>query len=194
MRPSIPTTFLSAALLFAAVGTAAAQQPPGPAATLAAQRQAMVPLAYMDGTWRGTARTTGMDGTEHVVTQTERIGTLLDGTIRLIEGRGYNADGSTGFNAFAVLSYDPASKRYSMRSHAMGLRGDFDFVPTADGYVWTIPAGPMSIRYTATIRDGAWHEVGDRVQDGKAPVRFFEMTLARVGDSAWPASGAVPMR
>jgi len=26
------------------------------------------------------------------------------------------------------------------------------------------------------------------------PVRFFEMTLTRVGDTTWPAEGAVPQK
>lgn len=60
------------------------------------------------------------------------------------------------------------------------------------GYVWGIPAGPMTIRYTAVIKDGAWLEVGDRIMLFKEPVRFFEMNLKRVSDSNWPAAGAVP--
>jgi hypothetical protein len=80
-----------------------------------------------------------------------------------------------------------------MRSHAHGQSGDFAFTPTADGYTWELPAGPMTIRYAATIKDGVLHEVGDRIMPGKEPVRFFEMTLTRVGDSDWPAGGAVGM-
>jgi hypothetical protein len=40
--------------------------------------------------------------------------------------------------------------------------------------------------------DGAWREVGERIVEGRPPFRFFEMTLNRVGDSAWPAAGAIP--
>jgi len=50
----------------------------------------------------------------------------------------------------------------------------------------------MTIRYTAVIKDGTWNEVGDRVTKGQEPVRFFEMNLTRVGDSDWPAAGAIP--
>jgi hypothetical protein len=170
----------------------AAQQRPDPAALLAAQREAMAALAFMDGVWRGTATALGAAGDSHVLTQTERIGPLLDGTIKVIEGRGYEADGRTSFNALGIISYNVAAKAYSMRSYAMGLAGDFPLRLTSDGFTWEIPAGPMTIRYTAVVKDGKWTEVGDRIAPGKDPVRFFEAKLARVGDSAWPAAGAIP--
>jgi hypothetical protein len=78
-----------------------------------------------------------------------------------------------------------------MHSYAQGNVGDFALTPTADGFSWDIPAGPMTIRYTAVVRDGAWREVGDRIMPGKEPVRYFEMNLRRVGDTDWPAAGAV---
>lgn len=165
---------------------------PDPAALIAAQREAMVPLAYMDGVWRGPAWTILESGEKHNVTQTERIGPFLDGSVKVIEGRGYGADGKVGFNAFAVISYSPEKRGFVMHSYAMGHVGDFALTPTADGFVWEIPAGPMTIRYTAVIKDGTWREVGDRIVPGKDPVRFFEMNLKRVGDTSWPAAGAIP--
>jgi hypothetical protein len=35
------------------------------------------------------------------------------------------------------------------------------------------------------------HEIGERIVPGGEPVRFFEMTLKRIGDTDWPAAGAV---
>ena len=174
-----------------------AQQPaqrPDPQALVAAQKAALAPLAFMDGAWRGEARHTGFDGKQHVMVQTERVGPMLDGAIKVIEGRGYDADGSTAFNAFAVLSWDVGRQAFNFRTNAMGQSSDFAFRATADGFVWEIPAGPMTIRYTATIKDGTWHEVGDRIGADGTASRFFEMTLTRLGDSDWPAAGAVPMR
>lgn len=159
---------------------------------MAAQKEAMKALAIMDGVWRGPASTVLPSGEKHNITQTERIGPFLDGAIRVIEGKGYTQDGSVSFNAFGIISFDAAKKAYSIRSYAMGRVGDFVLTPTADGYVWEIPAGPMTIRYTATIKNGEWHEVGDRVAMGQEPVRFFEMTLKRIGDSTWPAGDPVP--
>lgn len=188
-------SILAATLLLVTVGaplTTSGQGRPDPAALIAAQRDAMAPLAMMDGVWRGPAWTILPSGDKHNITQTERIGPFLDGSIKVIEGRGYGADGKVSFNAFGTISYDPATRAYTLHSHAMGQVGDFVLKPTADGYVWEIPAGPMTIRYTAVIKNGGWLEVGDRITPGKDPVRFFEMNLKRVGDTNWPAGGAIP--
>jgi hypothetical protein len=174
--------------------TLTAQERPDPAALIAAQREAMAPLAYMDGVWRGPAWTILRSGEKHNITQTERIGPFLDGSIKVIEGRGYDASGKVSFNAFGTISYNPAKHVYTLHSYAMGNVGDFVLTPTADGYVWEIPAGPMTIRYTAVIKDGTWHEYGDQIVPGKDPVRFFDMNLKRVGDTDWPAAGAVPQK
>lgn len=185
--------FAAVALLLAA-STLFGQGRPDPAALLKAQREAMASLAFMDGAWRGAAWTLLPSGEKHTLTQTERIGPFLDGAVKVIEGRGYDADGKVAFNAFGTISYNPGTKKFTMHSHAQGMVGDFALTPNADGYVWEIPAGPMTIRYTATIKKGEWREVGDRLPPGKEPIRFFEMNLKRIGDTTWPAGGAIPMK
>jgi hypothetical protein len=180
------------ATLAATAAPALAQSPPDPAARIAKQQAAIKALSWMDGVWRGPAVTTRPGGVKVTITQTERSGPLLGGAVHVVEGRGYNADGSTGFNALGIISYDPDKDAYSMRSYAMGQAGDFPLTLTPDGAVWTIPAGPATIRYTITAKDGVWHEVGERVVEGQPPMAFFEMTLKRIGDSTWPAAGAIP--
>lgn len=165
-----------------------------PAELISAQKQAMAPLAWMDGLWRGTAWTILPTGVKHTITHTERIGPFLDGSIKVIEGRGYDPDGKVTFNAFGTVSYNPAKKTYTLHSYAMGNAGDFQLLLTDDGYVWNVPAGPFTIRYTATLKNGVWTEVGDQIAEGKEPVRFFEMTLKRIGDTKWPGEGAVSMK
>jgi len=164
---------------------------PDPGALIATQRAAMTPLAFMDGIWRGPAWTILPSGEKHSITQTERIGPFLDGSVKVIEGRGYEPDGRVGFNAFGTISFNPSTRAYTLHSYAQGNVGDFLLTPGADGFVWEIPAGSMTIRYTAVVKDGTWREVGDRIVPGKEPVRFFEMNLKRVGDTNWPAAGAV---
>ena len=190
IRHMLATTFLIACGMTVNVSA----QRPDPATIISAQREAMKAFAAMDGVWRGPAWTILPSGQKHNITQTERIGPFLDGSIKVIEGRGYNEDGTVGFNAFGIISYNPATKVYTIHSHAQGMVGDFVITPTADGYTWEIPAGPMTIHYTAVIKDGTLKEVGDRIMPGKDPVRFFEMNLKRVGDTDWPGAGAVPAK
>lgn len=187
--------FVSLAAFSVAFGVPlAAQAPPDPAALIAAQREAMAAFARMDGVWRGPAWSLTPGGRRELI-QTERIGTFLGGSVRVIEGRGYLADGSVGFNAFGVISFNPAANAYTLTSWAQGHAGAFPIRPTADGYVWEIPAGPGAvIRYTATIRDGNLREVGHRIAGEGPPVQIFEMNLRRVGDTSWPAADPVPMR
>jgi hypothetical protein len=177
-----------------ASGPASAQSPYDPATRIAAQREAMKPLAHIAGRWRGNAWTLRPSG-KHEIVQTERIGPFLDGSVIVIEGRGYEPDGQVGFNALGVIAYDPVTKAYSIQSNAMGFSGVFPLRLTADGYIWEVPAGPGAItRYTAVIRDGAWREIGERIAGDAPPVQTFEMNLKRIGDGDWPGAGAVPMK
>jgi len=170
------------------------QRRPDPATVLKAQREGMASFALMDGLWRGPAWTLLPSGEKHTLTQTERVGSFLDGTVKVLEGTGYEADGAVAFNAFGIISYDPATKAYALHSYALGHVGDFALTTTAEGWVWELPVGPMTIRYTATFKDGTWREVGDRIMPGKDPVRIFEMTLKRIGNTNWPAAGAVGLK
>ena len=164
------------------------------AAVLAAQREAIGRLSFMDGTWRGNRWTLNPRGTARDDPD-ERVGAFLGGTIRVGEGRGYEADGTIAFNALGVISYDPDTSRYSFSAWAQGRGGDFPFQVTDTGFTWETPAGPGAIiRYTATVRNGSWHEVGDRIVAGHPPLRVVELNLRRLGDTDWPGAGAVPMR
>ncbi len=147
----------------AVLGASAAAQQPDTAALLANQTEALRTFAMLDGVWRGPATVTEGNGHRIVFTQTERIGPFLGGSIRVIEGRGYDDDGAVRFNAFGIVSYSPQTRAYTLHSHAQGHVGDFAFVATGDGYRWEIPIGPATLRYTATVKDGELHEIGERI-------------------------------
>ena len=137
--------------------------------------------------WVGKATGTLPTGERYEVTQTERMGPLLGGDIVVIEGRGYKPDGTTGFNAFAIASWNPHTRKYELRSYAQGHAGTFELVLTDTGFTWEVPAGPEAVmRFTATVTDRTWRETGDYVATGRPPVRSFEMNLERVGDTDWP--------
>lgn len=181
---------LAALVLACAPATFAMAQEQNPAGTQA-QRDAMARLSFMDGEWRGTAVINSPAG-RTTLTQTERVGTHLGGSIRVVEGRGYAADGSTQFNAMAVIAWDPRAGAYTFRSYAQGYQGDYPFEATPTGFRWQTPAGPgATIQYEATITAERWHEVGHYVREGQPPLPYIEMDLRRVGDSDWPGAGAV---
>ena len=182
---------LIVAIVLASLAAEASAQQPDPAALIASQTEAMKAFAMLDGAWRGPASILQPDGSRLAFVQTERIGPMLGGSIRIIEGRGYDDAGATHFNAFGIVSFDPATRSYSLHSHAQGHVGDFAFVPTGDGYRWEIALGPATIRYVATVKDGELYEVGERIVAGREPLRIFEMRLKRIGDVDWPAGGAI---
>ena len=188
MKPLARLVF--AAALFAAPAGAYAQTAPSHHGS-EAQRAAIDRLAFLDGEWRGEATIHGTQG-ETTLTQTERVGSMLGGSIKVIEGRGYAADGSTQFNAMATVSWDARAGRYGFRSYAQGFSGDYPFEVTEDGFRWETPAGPgAKIEYVAVVRDGVWHEVGTWVAEGQPRRQIIEMRLTRIGDTDWPAGGAV---
>lgn len=187
---SFPVRFAVAAALLAVPLTAVAQVPPQAAGT-PSQRAAMAALNQLDGLWRGEAVMSGPAGAV-TITQTERVGPMLGGSIKVIEGRGYNPDGTTSFNAMAVISWDDSTGRYAFRSWANGRSGDHPFESTPDGFRWELPAGPNArVEYVAVVQDGRWHEVGHYIVEGQPPRQVIEMNLTRIGDSSWPAGGAV---
>jgi len=185
------SSLIAAALLAAAI-PAAAQMPPNAAERIAAQRTAMARLAYMNGVWRGQAWSLTPAGRREVV-HTERIGPFLGDSVKVIEGHSYLPDGSTGFNALGIISFDPATSAYTLHSYALSYAGDFPLRVTDTGYVWETPAGPGAVvRYTATITGNHWREVGERIAGTAPPLQIFEMNLTRVGDTSWPAGDPVP--
>lgn len=186
-----PFTCLALAAVLLAVPVAVQAQMPASPNGSEAQRAAMDRLDFMDGEWRGEATIHGPQGTM-TLTQTERVGSMLGGSIKVIEGRGYAADGSTQFNAMATVSWDARAGRYGFRSYAQGYSGDYAFEVTDDGFRWETPAGPgAKIEYVAVVRDRTWHEVGTWVAEGQPRRPMIEMRLNRIGDTDWPAGGTV---
>jgi hypothetical protein len=156
-------------------------------------KAAMAKLAFMSGVWIGTAEGVGSSGDAWKVTQTERMGPMLDGDIIVMEGRGYKSDGATAFNNFAVVSWDVIAQKYELRWYSTNAVRTVELKLTADGYVWEISDGSnMTTRYTATVKDKNWREVGELIENSKPPRKIFELNLKRVRDTDWPNGKPVP--
>ena len=177
-------------LIAASAAPAEAQAPNG--ALQAKQQAAMKALAFLDGEWAGPAEAHERTGT-FKMTQTERVGTLLDGTVRLVEGRAFDGKGKTLFNAFAVISYEVPRSRYVITSYASGYTTTTELKVKADGFEWEVPAGPgAKMQFSAVVKNGTWTEVGDYVGSDGAKKRTFQMAVKRSGHSKWPAGTLVP--
>lgn len=187
MRIPLVTVVAIAASLLAS--TALAQGPDPAALAGGSQAARLEPMRRFFGVWAGEATSIRQDGSRRTVWQTERVGPFLGGDIVAIEGRGFDGD-RVSFNAFGVVSWNARENRHEFRSYAGGQAGTWRFTITDTGYVWEIPAGPTTLRYTATLHDGRWREVGEMVREGSPPQQMFEMNLTRVGDTDWPAAGA----
>jgi hypothetical protein len=167
------------------------QGQPDPSMLISKQQEAMSRFAILDGVWRGTAWVMLPSGEKHQLTQTERVGPFLEGSVKVIEGRGYEEDGSVSFNALGIISFNPQTNTYSIRSYAQGQAGDFNITLTEDGYQWEIPAGPMTIQYKAIFGGDTWKEIGERISPDGTSIQFYEMTLKRISDTDWPSAEAI---
>ncbi len=146
-------------------------------------------FAWMDGRWRGPARAVTRDGAVSLI-QTERSGTMLGGRIRLVEGKGYMADGSVGFNALGVIART-AEGGYELHSWTLESAGSFPIEVSGTTYAWEIPIAVGIVRYAGSFDGETWRETGHLVREGQPPVETFRMELRRVDDTDWPAAGTL---
>ena len=158
---------------------------------LAAETPEPHPLAFMFGEWVGPASGYTQEG-QFSITQTERVGPMLDGDVVMIEGRGYNDANETAFNALAVISKTAPDGSWEIRSYAQGRAGTFPIEVSETGYTWSVPAGPRAqMIYTAEFEDGTWSQTGVYTPEEGAARQTFEMTLTRVNETDWPMADPV---
>lgn len=157
---------------------AAAQELPAPSG---AHTAAIDRLDFLVGRWHGSGWM--LMGPDQKVTfeQTEDVQTKAGGTVLAIEGRGRNG-AHIVHDAYAIVSFDAATRAYEMRSYLMqGQTATFPFSVTDRGFEWRM-SHPQAgqIRYRMTLSaDDTWVEVGERLVGEDRWVQFFEMTLTR---------------
>jgi hypothetical protein len=176
MRRSTVLSFLLAVVLVP--GLAHAQARPDPAPTLEAMKKA----AFLAGDWQGSGWMQ-MGPAKEEFTQTESVKTMLDGAILLVEGIGMSkaAPAEKIHHAVGVIAYDPLTKEYRFSPFVAGRSPMSVKAEIGDGtLVWGFQPQPnIHVRYTITVKDGAWHEIGEYSPDGTNWSQFFEMTLTR---------------
>ena len=148
-----------------------------------AVKQAMADVSVMVGEWSGEGWHLEPDGNKSISKVDENLVWKLDKTVILVEGIGRDADGKVVHNALGVISYDPFAKKYNMRSFlSSGLSTDaaFEVVkPNKEFRWWFKDKRGGTIRYSITLENGVWTEIGEYSKDGDNWGKFFEMNLKK---------------
>jgi hypothetical protein len=181
----VPVALAAAALGWTARSPAHALDGPEPAAALVDS-----PIAKMIGRWEGEAwYTVGPPGApRRHVRMVETAEWRMNRNAIVIEGTGEVVDAATeqekiGHNAIAVVRADP--KTQALKFHAFKLNE-----PPVDSDLEVLEGGEMrwgfapfpgaETRFTITLTDDEWVEIGEFRQGEGAWNQFMEMTLKRV--------------
>jgi len=166
-------------LLAILISTQVAAQRPDQSAKC---RDAMAKLAFLAGDWEGTASIQRREGPIQV-NQTEHIVWQLQNQVLTIEGTGRIPSGEIGFQAFAVINFDPADQQYKFRSfvkEGYSTQAYFNVLaPNQFEWGFDVPGGKT--RYKINLDENAktWHETGEYSADGQTWMKFIEMNLKK---------------
>ena len=141
----------------------------------------MSKLDFMVGSWEGSGWYRSPDGKISNFNQTEDVQSKLDGLVLVVEGNGSLENGENVHNAFAMITYDEETKKYSFNSHlADGKSIVADGWFNGDDFEWgfELPQGG-SILYSINYENDTWKESGKYSPDGNQWYPFIEMTLKR---------------
>ncbi len=155
-----------------------AQAPAGPPA---AQVAAMKRLSFLAGSWKGTGTIDRGPGVRKSFSQSETVAYKLGGLVLVIDGLGTAPDGTVVHQAFATVTFDPASGTYRFTAYDGLGRVHEGPATVGDGtFEWGMETGPVSVRYAIRL-DGAgrWAETGEMKRGNSPGQSFFEMTLAK---------------
>jgi hypothetical protein len=173
---SLFRTLPVAATLIGCALSLAAQQPSMPNA--AAQREAMMKLAFLAGHWSGPVSISRGPGEPIKLTQTETVQFKLDGLVLLIEGQSTGPDGKAQFQALATIAYDDEAHIYRFRAYNDGHYIDTELTLSPEGFAWGFNAGPAKIQNTMHLTTkGEWQETTDVIFGSNPPHRSVDMLL-----------------
>jgi hypothetical protein len=160
-----------------------AQMDPQAPARTARARAALAVLAPLLGEWEGPANAMVGPGRTRNFTQHELVELGSMGTVMIVRGTGRSTEaanaGAIEFEATAMIWVDEQSGRLRMKTHRDGRSVEPDVEVRADTIVWGFAVPGGRVRYTIAFGNDTWHEVGEFVRDGAAPIRTMEMRLQR---------------
>jgi hypothetical protein len=181
MRKSISTILICAGL------SSVAANAQSPEATI---KEKMKIFSVWVGRWQGEGSIQMGPGEPKKSKVEEKIESKLEGTVLLIEGIGKAPDPATKqeavvHHALGIVSFDPASGQYKLRSHLKdGRSTDAWLITTGENkFQWgfDIP-GRGKTRYSIALDPAAktWNEIGEYSADGNTWSKFFEMNLKKI--------------
>jgi hypothetical protein len=156
-----------------------AQAPVDPGPAIEAVKQ----VAFLEGNWTGEGWIQMGQGPREEFTQVETVELKVDGSILQIEGIGHTKGENPEkvHHALALIAFDPVGSTLIFSSFVAG-RPRLDVVPevTENGFTWGFsPPNGGQIRYSLTVENDTWHEVGEYSPDGQSWFQFFEMRLTK---------------
>lgn len=143
---------------------------------------------FIIGKWEGDGWAYNQQGVKENTHILEDIQFDLDQTIIVMRGSGTsqeNGQSIKSHDALGVLSFDVFQEKFKINSwihKGMSTTAKVEY-KSRGNFVWWFEAGPnMTMRYTVTIKEGSWNEVGEMSTDGLNWRQFFEMNLTKVSD------------
>ena len=141
----------------------------------------MQKLKKLEGQWEGEAvYYRGPQRTSLI--QSEQVSFKANGAAMLVEGMGKTAEGTTVFQAVALIVFDPGTQKFNIRA----VKGEGQFIDTelfveGDTIWWYLPMpNGGKARNTIILKgDSTWEETGEFSQDGETWHKFLEMKLRR---------------
>lgn len=173
----LPCLALGAGVMMLSGVPLVAQQSPG---SVAAQREAMQKLAFLQGRWSGPVTIVRGPGESLHLTQSEDVQYKLGGLVMLIQGKSTGADGKGEFEALATVAFDDATGTYRFRAYNDGHYVDTELTVLADGFSWGMQAGPAHVVNTMHLTGkGEWQETTEVTFGGNPPRHSVDMLLER---------------
>jgi hypothetical protein len=170
------------------ITTTTAAQDPGAPARIQRAKEALAVLAPLVGQWEGNANAVVGRGQSRTFVQHEDVTWGSMGTVIVVRGTGRSTEahnrGAIEFEATAIIWFDDEANKIRMRTHRDGRSLELDVDVKPDTIIWGFAVPGGRVRYTTAFGGDSWHEVGEFIREGAAPVRTMEMRLPRVRPAA----------
>lgn len=147
-------------------------------------QSAMSKIAVMEGKWKGEGWRMNPDGSKSNSNVLENIQFRLEKSVLLVEGLGTSEDGKVVHNALGIISFNPISKQYNMKSYlssGLSTEATFEVIESNKSFNWWFKdSRGGTIKYKINIEENNWNEVGDYSFDGVNWRNIFEMNIKKI--------------